>query len=68
MNRMTITIDEELVNQAKEILGTSTKVEAIRLALMEVLRKKRLAEVLTHQGQIELDLDQEKLQKLRDQR
>lgn len=34
MNRMTITIDEELVNQAKELLGVSTKVEAIRIALI----------------------------------
>lgn len=67
MSRMTITIDEELVNQAKKVLGTSTKAETIRLALTEVLRRKRLKEALNHQGQIELALNQETLQKLREE-
>ena len=31
----------------------------------QALRKKQLARVLSHQGQIELDLDQEKLARLR---
>ena len=67
MSRMTITIEDELVEQARKILSVRTKADAIRMALKEVIRKKRLSEVLTHQGTIEFDLDQETLQKLRDE-
>lgn len=68
MDRMTITIDNELVNQAKKMLGAATKAETVRLALMDVLRRKRLEKALNHQGKIELALDQEKLQKLREEK
>lgn len=67
MIRMTITIEEELVQKAKDILGVSTKAEAIRLVLQDFLRRKKLDEVLQHQGKIKLDLDQDDLQRFRDQ-
>ena len=66
MARMSITVDEELVIQVKQALGAPTKTEAIRLALLDVLRRQRLAEVLRHQGQVEINLDQSTLQKLRE--
>ena len=65
MTRMTVTLDPNLLEQAREALGVSTNSAAIRIALVEVVRKKQLAEALSHQGQIELELDQETLQKLR---
>ena len=65
---MTITIDPQLVDAAKEALGVTTKSEAIRRALLDVIRRKRLQEVLSHQGSVELDLDQETLQRLRKRR
>ncbi len=66
MSRVTVTIDDVLLTEAQEALGTSTKAETVRIALTEVLRKRQLAEVLEHQGRIELDLDQESLAKLRE--
>ena len=65
MARMTITIDEDLVNDAREALGAATKSEAIRAALLEVLRSKRLNAALCHQGEVELELEQEGLDELR---
>ncbi len=65
MHRMTITIDDELVQEAKEALGASSKSEAIRLALVEVVRRKRLNQALENGGLIDLDLDQDTLQELR---
>ncbi len=65
MNRMTVTIDDELVEEAKEVLGVSSKSETIRLALLEVVRRNRLKQVLDDAGKIDLDLDQALLQKLR---
>jgi Arc/MetJ family transcription regulator len=65
MTRMTVTVDPNLLEQAREALGVATKSEAIRIALTEILRKKKLAQALDHRGQIDLDLDQESLQRLR---
>jgi Arc/MetJ family transcription regulator len=65
MTRMTVTLDPTLLEQARKALGAPTKSEAIRIALIEVVRKKQLAEALDHRGQIALELDQETLQRLR---
>lgn len=65
MTRMTVTLDPILLEQARKALGASTKSEAIRIALTEVIRKKQLAEALGHRGQIALEVDQETLQRLR---
>ena len=65
MGRMTVTLDEELLAEAQKALGAPTKVAAIRLALAQALRWKRLTEALEHQGQIDLDLDRKKLAELR---
>ena len=63
--KMTLTLDPILLEQARKALGVSTKSEAIRIALTEVVRKKQLGETLGHRGQIALELDQEILQGLR---
>jgi len=65
MKRMTVTLDPILLEQARKALGVSTKSEAIRIALTEVVRKKQLGEALGHRGKIALELDQELLQALR---
>ena len=65
MSRMTITVDPDLLDQAKQALEAPTKAETIRIALTEVVRKQQLGEALRHRGRIELDLDQETLQRLR---
>ncbi len=67
MVRMTITIDERLVQEAKDLLGVSTKAEAIRVALEDFLRRKRLEQVLQNQGKVKIDLDQDSLQKYREE-
>ena len=66
MKRMTITVDEALVEETRRALKARTKAEAIRQALEEALRRRRLERVLDHAGRIELDLDQEKLRRLRE--
>ncbi len=68
MGRFTVTVEETLMEDAMEAMGTRSKADTVRRALTEVLRRKRIAGALAHQGQIELDLDQDKLQELRAQR
>ncbi len=65
MAQTSVDVDESLLGQAKEALGATSDSEAVSLALKHVLRRRRLAEILEHQGQIDLDLDQELLMELR---
>jgi hypothetical protein len=65
MTRMSITGDEALVEETRKALKARTKAEAIRQALEEALRRRRLERVLDHAGRVELDLNQGRLRRLR---
>lgn len=65
MTRMTVTLDDRLLEAAQEALGAPTKAETIRSALAESVRRKRLREAAAHRGQVGLDLDQDTLAALR---
>jgi Arc/MetJ family transcription regulator len=62
---MTITVDENLVEETRKAFKVKTKAEAIRRALEEALRRRKLEQVLSHAGRVEIDLDEEKLRRLR---
>ena len=66
MSRMTITVDENLVEETRKALKVKTKAEAIRQALEEALRRRKLEQVLAHAGRVEIDLDEKKLRRLRE--
>jgi len=66
VTRMTITVDENLVEETRQALKVKTKAEAIRRSLEEALRRHKLEQVLSHAGRVEIDLDDEKLQRLRE--
>ena len=68
MGRMTITIDDRLLEEAKALLGSTSKRETVHAALREVVRRKRREAALQHKGQVEIDLDQEGLQDYRSQK
>ena len=65
MSRMSVTLDDELMEEAQEVLGGRTRSETIRVALTEAVRRRRLQEALKHRGQIDLGIDQEELSRLR---
>lgn len=67
MSRMTVTVDEGLIEEARNALGAATKSEAIRRALEEVLRRRRLQRALENAGRVELDVDPERLRRLREE-
>ncbi|HEV3077846.1 MAG TPA: type II toxin-antitoxin system VapB family antitoxin [Thermoanaerobaculia bacterium] len=56
---MSVTIDDALLEEAKEALGARTRAEAIRAALAEVVRRRRLAHALQQRGQFQLRGDVE---------
>lgn len=65
--RMSVTLDEELLNEAQKVSGKKTKREIIEEALKEFVRKKRREEALKHAGKIEMDMTVEDLIKMRKQ-
>ncbi len=59
MSRMRTTLDLpiELVEEARSALGFKSKTDTVVLALRELVRRRRLDELKTLLGQVELDLD-----------
>jgi Arc/MetJ family transcription regulator len=67
VSRMSVTIDDALLAEAKEALGAETGAEAIRTALEEAVRRRRLAHALEQRGQFRLRGDPAELRRLRDE-
>ena len=61
MTRMTVTLDEQIVSEARDLLKTKAKRETIETALIKVIKDKKREKALLHCGKIDLDIDQEKL-------
>ena len=66
MARLTVSIDDELINEAREALGARTKRETIIVALREATRRRRLARALARRGRVDLELTGESLAELRE--
>ena len=61
MTRMTVTLDEQIVSEARDLLKTKTKRETIERALIEVIKEKKREKALLHCSGIDLDINQAKL-------
>lgn len=66
--RRTVVIDDRLLAQAQEVLGTNGIRETVELSLREAIRRRRLEELRRSLGTIDLDLTPEDLTRLRDER
>lgn len=64
--RRTVVVDDKLLEQAREALGTKTIRETIELGLRQVVRRHRLEELRRSLGTVDLALTPEELQRLRD--
>lgn len=58
--RATLNIPDELIAEVQKITGARTKTEAIVISLKEVVRRKRIEDLLALRGKIEIDYDWEK--------
>jgi Arc/MetJ family transcription regulator len=67
VSRITVTIDDSLLEEAQEALGAKTRAATIRAALEEAVRRRRLAEALRQRGQLELRGDLAELRSLREE-
>ncbi len=57
--RLSVDVDPELLEEAKELAGVRTKREAIEIALREMILRRRLKDIMGLEGSglVEIDLD-----------
>ncbi len=55
--RTTLDLPEDLLEEAKNILGYKSKTDTIIFSLKEIIRKKRIDELKALMGHIQLDID-----------
>ncbi len=59
--RTTLDLPEDLLADAMEVTNTDTKTAVIVLALQELIRKAKIADLKKYRGKIDLDIDLDKL-------
>lgn len=62
--RATLNIPDELIEEVQKITGARTKTEAIVISLKEVIRKKRIENLLAMRGKVEIEDVSEEMEKL----
>jgi Arc/MetJ family transcription regulator len=65
--RRTVVIDDELLEEARRVLGTRGIRDTVETGLREAIRRLRLVELRRSLGQLELGLTSEELARLRDE-
>lgn len=66
--RRTVVIDDKLLEEARQVLGTNGIRDTLEAGLREAIRRHRLEELRQSLGKIELNLTSEELARLRDDR
>lgn len=67
MHRMSVTIDEDLLQRAQRALGTHTKRETIVVALEEAARRRAVQVALAAAGTVDLGFTVDDLLRQRDE-
>jgi len=67
MTRRTVVIDDKLLEEARQLLGTRGVRATIEAGLREVVRRRRLEELRRSLGTLDLALTSEELERLRDE-
>jgi len=52
--RTTMTINEKILEEARELSGAKTKKEAVEIALHEFIRRRKARKLLDLEGKVEL--------------
>lgn len=63
--RRTVVVDDQLLEEARRVLGTKTIRDTIETGLRETIRRRRIEELRRSLGKVKLDLTAEDLEKLR---
>lgn len=55
--RTTLDIPESLLEEARRLLGFKSKTDAVILSLRELVRRRRIEELKSMMGSVELEID-----------
>jgi Arc/MetJ family transcription regulator len=55
--RTTLDLPQELVEEARRVLGFKSKTDTVVLALQELVRRRRLDDLKALMGRVDLDID-----------
>jgi Arc/MetJ family transcription regulator len=55
--RTTLDIPEDLIEEARRVLGFKSKTDTVVLSLTELIRRRRIEELKAMAGQVKLDID-----------
>ncbi len=55
--RTTLDIPEELIEEARRVLGFKSKTDTVVVSLRELIRRRRIEELKTLLGTVRLDID-----------
>ena len=61
--RTNIKIDDELMNEVKELTGVKTKKEAVELGLRSIVRLKRQEKLRKYRGKLKCEGDLDEMRK-----
>ncbi len=65
--RRTVVVDDRLLEEAREALGTTSIRETIETGLREAIRRRKIEEFRRSLGAMDLDLTDQELERLRDE-
>ena len=65
--RRTVVIDDDLLREARQVLGTSGVRETVEAGLREAVRRHRIEQLRRSLGKIDIDLTGEELMRLRNE-
>ncbi|MBI2323329.1 MAG: type II toxin-antitoxin system VapB family antitoxin [Chloroflexi bacterium] len=65
--RRTVHVDDELLEEARRVLGTDSIRATIEASLREAIRRRHLEELRRSLGTMDLDITSEELVRLRDE-
>lgn len=55
--RTTLDVPDNLLEEARELLGFKSKTDTVTLALRDLIRRRRLEELKAMMGSVRLDID-----------
>lgn len=59
--RTTIDLPEDLIAEAMKVTGSKSKIEAIKIALQEVIEREKRLKLLNFKGKIDLNINLDSL-------
>jgi len=65
--RMSVTLDEGLLEEAQALLKKKTKREVIEEALRELIKSRKRQDAIQYAGKIEMDITLKQLLKMREE-